>query len=214
MIASHTLLFRRTALISRIKINYHYYYLQYSKNFDEMPQIPHNGIMLKEHNNNISTNIIKIGADVLSRKAQVIQDVQSPQMQKLIRTMFDTMRQECGVGLAAPQINISKQIAVIETDGQQYVLINPKIIARSDDMIIFKEGCLSVPDKELEIFRHQKITIQYIDENGINTRLKAEDFLAVVCQHEIDHLNGVLMTDRYAQQKNLRQTFNIALEQL
>lgn len=179
-----------------------------------MPQILHNRNMSKQDNDNISTQIIKIGADVLSHKAETVQDVHSPYIQELIRTMFKAMREERGVGLAAPQINVSKQIATIKTDGQQFILINPKIISRSEEMIVFKEGCLSVPNKELDIFRHQKITVQYIDENGANTKLKAENFLAVVCQHEIDHLNGILMTDRYARQKHFRQTFNIEIAQL
>lgn len=166
--------------------------------------------MLAEKNDhNTMSDIVTIGEEVLEKEATTIDDPTSQETQELIKNMFDTMKKEHGVGLAAPQINISKQIAVIEAEGQRFVLINPKIVKRSDEMIVFKEGCLSVPGKELDILRHQKITVQYIDENGKSTKLKASDFLAVVCQHEIDHLNGILMTERYNRQEHLRQTFNI-----
>jgi peptide deformylase len=68
---------------------------------------------------------------------------------------------------------------------------------------------LSVPQQERDILRHEKISIRCIDENGKNTTLKTSGFLAVACQHEIDHLNGILITDRYERQENLRKMFNI-----
>lgn len=170
--------------------------------------------MLKERKSDSSTDIVKIGTAVLTQKAQIVDDVTSADTQTLIQEMFDIMKKENGVGLAAPQINIPQQIAVIEAEGQRLVLINPKIISRSDEMIVFKEGCLSVPGEELDIFRHQKIMVQYIDENGRSAKLKATDFLSIVCQHEIDHLNGILITDRYARQEHLRKTFNIPQKNL
>ncbi|PID52445.1 MAG: peptide deformylase [Candidatus Moraniibacteriota bacterium] len=155
------------------------------------------------------SDIVTIGAEVLEQATEKVADPTSTETQNIITHMFDTMKQESGIGLAAPQIGISKQIAVINAEGQRLVLINPVITKRSEEMIIFKEGCLSVPGKELDILRHQKVTIQYIDENGKHTKLKVSDFLSVVCQHEIDHLDGILMTERYNRQKNLRQKFNI-----
>lgn len=165
--------------------------------------------MLYHHKNVRSGNIIEIGNPLLNQKAAIVSDVGSPEMQELITHMFDVMKIENGCGLAAPQINISKKIAVIELDDTRYTLINPKIITRSPELILFTEGCLSVPDQELPIIRHQKVMVQYIDASGIKNKLKTSGLLAVICQHEIDHLNGILMTDRFAQQESLRKEFNI-----
>lgn len=165
--------------------------------------------MLYHHKNVHSGNIIEVGDPVLNQKAAAVTDIGTPDMQELITHMFDVMKVENGCGLAAPQINISKQIAVIELDGMRYTLINPKIITRSPELILFTEGCLSVPDQELPIIRHQKVTVQYTDGNGIRNKIKTSGLLAVVCQHEIDHLNGILMTDRFVQQEPLRKEFNI-----
>ncbi|MEA3322603.1 MAG: peptide deformylase [Patescibacteria group bacterium] len=154
-------------------------------------------------------SITHIGDAILSQKATNVSDVTAVEVQTLIDKMFDAMSKEKGVGLAAPQVNVSQQIAIIDADGEQFVLINPEITQHSDDLVLFTEGCLSVPDKELPIIRHKKITVQYTDRVGKSCTLKAHDFLAIVCQHEIDHLNGILMTDRFEQQQLLRQTLNI-----
>jgi peptide deformylase len=119
------------------------------------------------------------------------------------------MHTEKGVGLAAPQVNVSKRIAVIDSEGDIFTLINPKITNRSEELVLFTEGCLSVPEKELPIIRYKEITVEYVDRNNKSQILDAKGFLAIVCQHEIDHLDGILMTDRFEQQKPLRQTLNI-----
>lgn len=154
-------------------------------------------------------NIAHIGDAVLKQKAQNVTNALDADIQTLIDKMFDTMSKEKGVGLAAPQVNVSQQIAVIDTDKEKLTLINPEITHRSEDLVLFTEGCLSVPDKELLIIRHEKITVQYIDRNNQKQILNAKGFLAIVCQHEIDHLDGILMTDRFKQQQPLRQTLNI-----
>lgn len=154
-------------------------------------------------------NIAHIGDAVLKQKAQNVTNALDADIQTLIDKMFDTMSKEKGVGLAAPQVNVSQQIAVIDTDKEKLTLINPEITHRSEDLVLFTEGCLSVPDKELLIIRHEKITVQYIDRNNQKQILNAKGFLAIVCQHEIDHLDGMLMTDRFKQQQPLRQTLNI-----
>ncbi len=165
--------------------------------------------MLKHMKNNCNLNITLIGDPVLAQKACPVLEITSGETQALIDKMFDTMHSEKGVGLAAPQVNESKQIITINAEGQKFVFINPKITNQSEDMILFTEGCLSVPGKELQIIRHKKVTVQYIDRDGEPCILKAREFLAIVCQHEIDHINGILMTDRYEQQEELRKTLNI-----
>ena len=161
----------------------------------------------KQKTNNM--NIIHIGNPVLSQEARVVTDINNADTQTLIDDMFATMRAEKGVGLAAPQVNVSKRIVVIEVNGQEFVFINPQITHYSQEQILFTEGCLSIPGKEFPIIRYQKVTINYLDRNAKECVLKTDDLLAVVCQHEIDHLNGILMTDRYKQQVNLRKTLNV-----
>ena len=165
--------------------------------------------MLRHKKESNNMDITHIGDAILSQKASEVTEPLSASVQTLIDKMFDTMQTEKGVGLAAPQVNVSKRIAVINTDDTKLVFINPQITKKSDDIILFTEGCLSVPNKELPILRHQQITVEYIDRDGKNCSLKAREFLAVVCQHEIDHLDGILMTDRYKQQTTLRETLNI-----
>ncbi len=165
--------------------------------------------MLRHKKKSNNMNITHIGDLILSTKASPVLNVHNKSIQDLIDEMFDTMYAEKGIGLAAPQVNESKQLITIDVEGDKFVFINPKITNQSDDMILFTEGCLSVPDKELPIIRHKKITVQYTDRDGKGCILKARDFLAIVCQHEIDHINGILMTDRFEQQKELRKTLNI-----
>jgi len=165
--------------------------------------------MLTHKKKSDNMNIMRIGDAILSQKTSEVTDLHDDYIQTLINKMFDTMQAEKGAGLAAPQVNVSERIAVIDVDDQKLTLINPHITQRSDDMILFTEGCLSVPGKELSIIRHQQITVEYLDRNGKECLLKAREFLAVVCQHEIDHLDGILMTDRYKQQTILRDTLNI-----
>ncbi len=154
-------------------------------------------------------SIVRIGDPILSQKATLVTDVSDRNVQDLIKKMFTTMHQERGVGLAAPQVNVALQIAVIKTDETKLVLINPIITQAADELVVCTEGCLSVPGKELPIIRHKEIVVSYLDENNKKNTIRANDFLAIVCQHEIDHLHGILMTDRYAQQQDLRKTLNI-----
>ncbi len=165
--------------------------------------------MLKHKKESDNMDIVHIGNPVLSQKASEVTDVTSVDIQTLIDKMFVTMDAEKGIGLAAPQVNVSKRVVVIKTKDQELVLINPQITYQSEEKILFTEGCLSVPGKELPIIRHQKVTVDYLDRNNIKRSLKAKGLLAVICQHEIDHINGILMTDRYKQQTNIRETLNI-----
>jgi len=110
-----------------------------------------------------------------------------------------------GVGLAAPQIGINKQIAVIGfTPSEeklkknpklitinQFVLVNPKITWRSQEIVVEKEGCLSIEGKLFDVPRYQKIHLEYQDENGNKKKMKARGYLARIIQHETDHLNGL-----------------------
>jgi peptide deformylase len=113
--------------------------------------------------------------------------------------MVETMRVEDGVGLAAPQVGESVRIAVVDiTNGEKapYVLINPEIFDPSEETIVADEGCLSFPDITLSINRPAKVSVRAVDENGREYEISnAEGLLARALQHEIDHLNGIMIID-------------------
>lgn len=155
--------------------------------------------------------VAHIGDRVLSIKAASVTDPSDPALRELIQQMFRTMHVEKGCGLAAPQVSISKRIITIELDEKRYAMINPEITQYSDEMILYTEGCLSVPGQDLPIIRHREVTVSYFDEYAHAQTLTARGILSIACQHEIDHLDGILITDRFAHQKALREHFNITL---
>jgi peptide deformylase len=115
-------------------------------------------------------------------------------IQLLVSRMLDFMRKNNGIGLAAPQIGLSRRIIVIELDNQSYCMVNPEISLASD-WDIMEEGCLSLPGRTVEVKRQKLAQIQGQDTNGKPKSLLATGLLARVFQHEIDHLNGVLICD-------------------
>lgn len=125
-------------------------------------------------------------------------------MQKLAKEMTETMYHARGVGLAAQQIGKAIQICVIDVDGNLHTLINPKITSLSRNMHTDDEGCLSIPGKFFPIERHWKVTVRYTDENGTEKKMRASGLLARAVQHELDHLNGIVILDRYHEQRKKR----------
>ena len=125
------------------------------------------------------------------------------ELHTLLDDMTDTMRNAPGVGLAAPQVNISKRVIAVEFGDEEepeaplvlYTLVNPQVAAFSDELVIGIEGCLSIPDLIGEVQRPHAATIKGFDRNGEQVQINAEGWLARIFQHEIDHLNGVLFTD-------------------
>jgi peptide deformylase len=115
-------------------------------------------------------------------------------LHRLLDDMLETMRDAPGVGLAANQIGVPLQVAVIELEDKVTELINPQIV-RSTGEIIDWEGCLSIPGFVAEIARAAKVTVKAKDRNGKEFRVKAAELFARALQHEIDHLNGVLYID-------------------
>jgi len=157
--------------------------------------------------------IVFLPDPILRRKAKPVTKFDK-ELQTLIDDMIETLRDAPGVGLAAPQINISQQLAVIEyaeededeepeTDDapkppkpkKLYVIINPEIIKVSDEKVMGIEGCLSIPALHGEVERHQAIQVRALNRHGKPVKLKVEGWMARIFQHEIDHLNGVLFTD-------------------
>lgn len=118
-------------------------------------------------------------------------------IKKILKNMFDTMYYKDGIGLAATQVNIHKQIVVIDVSEERnkaLVLMNPKLLSAQGNILI-EEGCLSIPEQRASIPRFKEITVAAIDGLGNNFKLKARDLLAVCIQHEMDHLIGKLFTD-------------------
>jgi peptide deformylase len=161
--------------------------------------------------------IVQIGEEVLRGQARELSrdEILSAKTQDLIEHMRDTMRAAPGVGLAAPQIGVPLQIAVVE-DREEYhrklsaeqllerrrkpvpfhVLINPRIVARDEASVEFFEGCLSVTGFAAIVPRARAITVEYLDEHAEAKSVEAVGWYARILQHEIDHLNGVLYVDR------------------
>ncbi len=114
---------------------------------------------------------------------------------ELLEDMYETMKKEDGVGIAAPQIGVLRQICVIEANGMKFELINPKIVKSSGSQKSF-EGCLSVKEYNGIVIRPYKVTVQAQDRFGFPYEVTFEDFMATVFCHEIDHLNGILFIDK------------------
>ena len=147
---------------------------------------------------------------ILEQKAERVLKVDED-IKKFLDDMLETMYFSKGVGLAAPQVGVSKRIIVIDAEqreidgeykhGNPMYLINPEIVYKSEETIMFCEGCLSVPKQSADVERHYKIKVRYLDYDGKEQEIEAEDYLAVVLQHEIDHLDGILYIDRISRLK-------------
>lgn len=147
---------------------------------------------------------IVTGADneILHAKNENVKDPLSAEIQALLPEMLEAMRKADGIGLAAPQIGKNIRLCVVEIDGVIRNFINPKITSASREKIIFEEGCLSLPGELFPIERSEVITIRYTDETGADRKLKLRGLWAICLQHELDHLDGILICDRYKNQKN------------
>lgn len=146
-------------------------------------------------------DIITIPDPVLRENCKPIEEV-TPELTILMDDMLATMYDAPGVGLAAPQINIPIRLIVMdaaqrddEPTRDPIIMINPEIVESSNDLSVYEEGCLSIPEYFAEVERPAWVRVTYRDQQGNPQEQKCEDFLATVVQHEIDHLNGVLFID-------------------
>ena len=127
-------------------------------------------------------------------------------IRKIVDDMFDTMYQEEGIGLAAPQVDILQRIITIDVEGDkqhQLVLINPEILSFEGETGI-EEGCLSIPGFRALVPRKEKVKVRALDRDGKEFTLDADGLLAICIQHEIDHLNGILFVDYLSPLKRQR----------
>jgi peptide deformylase len=161
--------------------------------------------------------IVQAGEPVLRQTARALtlEEILGDEIQRLIRNMKDTMYDAPGVGLAAPQVGLPLQLAVIEDredllkalpaqeikDKERrpvpfHVLINPRIISLGGDIVDFNEGCLSLAGFSAVVSRARAVQVEYLDERGKELSVEASGWYARILQHEIDHLQGTLYIDR------------------
>lgn len=152
--------------------------------------------------------IVAVPEPVLRRKARKVTEF-NPELQTLIDNMVETMRAEPGVGLAAPQVGVPLRLIVVEYDENEeeqesekrkparlFTVVNPEITRRSPETEVGTEGCLSIPGYQGEVERNLAITVKGLNRRGQAMQIKADGWLARIFQHEIDHLDGILFTDR------------------
>jgi peptide deformylase len=144
--------------------------------------------------------IVYVPDEVLRRKARPVTSF-GGELQTLIDDMVETMRNAPGVGLAAPQVGVSSRVIVVEFGDEEvppklYVVVNPEIQKKSDETLIGTEACLSIPGLAGDVERHLAVTVTGQSRRGQPVKIKASGWLARIFQHEIDHLNGILFTDR------------------
>jgi len=152
--------------------------------------------------------IVTLPEAVLRRKARAVTTFDK-KFQILVDDMIETMREAPGVGLAAPQVGISERLIVVEyfeneeaeeaeeeAKKKVWVMVNPEIVKTSEEKVMGVEGCLSVPNLVGEVERHLAIQVKGLNRRGQPMRVKAQGWLARIFQHELDHLDGVVFTDR------------------
>lgn len=144
--------------------------------------------------------ILLVPHPILRQKAKKLEDIREEDI-KIANKMMDTMKKAPGIGLAANQVGILKQIVTIDFEDKEsnkkenYILFNPSIINYSKEKIVMEEGCLSLPEQYADIERPKVITIEYIDQNKQFVTRKVSGYEARILQHEIDHLSGKLFID-------------------
>jgi peptide deformylase len=143
-------------------------------------------------------------APILRQKAKRVARVDAS-VRKLVDDMVDTMIAAPGVGLAAPQVGVGLRVVVIKTDQNLHTLINPELVKGEGEQIGF-EGCLSIPGYVGEVKRYMRVVARGLNRHGKPVKVKGDELLARAIQHEIDHLDGILFTDRLTSLDTLVRT--------
>ena len=163
----------------------------------------------KEQNDKSALKIFKLGSDTLRQNSSRISKVDES-IRKLAKEMLQSMYSAKGIGLAAPQIGIHKELLVIDINfedsaAEPLILINPEITAFGSTLNSYEEGCLSIPGVYLNVIRPSTIKLKFRDEMGRPRKMKADGLLARCIQHEMDHLKGVLFVDRVTSKDDLNK---------
>ncbi|CAN5832637.1 peptide deformylase [soil metagenome] len=143
----------------------------------------------------MALDIRTFGDPVLKTRAAPVETFDEP-LVRLTRDMLTTMRDNDGVGLAANQVGRLKRVLVASVEDDDYVIVNPVLTEMSDATERAPEGCLSIPGIQVEVERPTSVTVSGMDDSGEPLQIEASDILARVLQHEVDHLDGVLILDR------------------
>jgi peptide deformylase len=148
---------------------------------------------------------IRVAPDpVLQQKAKRVRTIDAS-IHKLIKDMLETMHDAPGVGLAAPQVGVPLRIIVIGIPEQEdFALINPEVVKTKGERVV-SEGCLSIPGYMGQLKRAESVTVKGRDSSGKEVRIKADELLAQALEHEIDHVNGILYTDRLESEDDLKK---------
>lgn len=161
--------------------------------------------------------ILIVPDPVLKARARRVDGADAEQVRALIPRMFATMYAAPGIGLAAPQVGVGLRLAVIDLMPEEkpapLVLINPEVVAASEELATREEGCLSLPGQYADVTRPARVTVRFHDQEGARREISAEGLLSACLQHEIDHLDGVLFTDRLSPLKRNMILRRLAKEQ-
>ena len=163
----------------------------------------------KEAVENPPLEIFKLGSSTLRTKATHVSRVDD-NMRALAKDMLQSMYSAKGIGLAAPQVGISKELLVIDINfedsaAEPLILINPEITAFGSTLNSYEEGCLSIPGVYLNVIRPSTIKLKFRDEMGRPRKMNADGLLARCIQHEVDHLKGILFVDRVDSKEDLKK---------
>jgi peptide deformylase len=146
-----------------------------------------------------SLPILLVPEPILKARSRSVGAADVERVRGLVPRMFATMYRAPGIGLAAPQVGVGLRFAVVDLMPDDkpapIVLINPEVIARSDEQATREEGCLSLPGQYADVTRPARVTVRYTDAEGARRQIDAEGLLAACIQHEIDHLDGILFVD-------------------
>jgi len=168
--------------------------------------------------------IIEAPNEILSTKTSKVK-FEDASVKEIIRDLLDTtvnQKEPEAAGLAAPQIGYGKRICVVREFNEipnsdkftitDHVMINPKIISTSKELDLDYESCLSIPNMYGKVLRHKSIKLTYLNENGHEVKIRAKDFFARVIQHEIDHLDGILFTQKILGELITEEEYNKLIE--
>ena len=163
----------------------------------------------KEAVENPPLEIFKLGSETLRTQAKRISKVDS-NIRDLAKDMLQSMYSAKGIGLAGPQVGISKELLVIDINfedsaAEPLILINPEITAFGSTLNTYEEGCLSIPGVYLNVVRPSTIKLKFRDEMGRPRKMNADGLLARCIQHEVDHLRGILFVDRVTSNEELKK---------
>jgi peptide deformylase len=149
--------------------------------------------------------ILEFGEPILEQKAKRVRSFDKD-LKKLADDMLETMRKSCGVGLAAPQVGVPIRLTVIEVpDEEPLILVNPEVVEQIGQRQV-TEGCLSYPGFRGETMRSEMVKVKAFDLDGQKVRIRADEILGQALEHEIDHLNGILYTERLIDKDKLYRT--------